>query len=77
MLIIYNHTKIDMLFLEKFKNIVEMEKVVAANVGDMNVLREAKRMGFSDKFIGQLWNKSEAEMFQMRKAEKTLAIKGF
>ncbi|MBO7194935.1 MAG: carbamoyl-phosphate synthase large subunit, partial [Alistipes sp.] len=34
-LIIYNHTKIDMLLLEKFKNIVEMEKAVAANVGDV------------------------------------------
>ncbi len=74
LLIIYNHTKIDMLFLEKFKNIVEMEKTVAANVGDMNVLREAKRMGFSDKFIGQLWNKSEAEMFQIRKAENIFPV---
>ena len=74
LLIIYNHTKIDMLFLEKFKNIVEMEKVVVANVGDVNVLREAKRMGFSDKFIGQLWNKSETEMFQMRKAEKIFPV---
>ena len=74
LLIIYNHTKIDMLFLEKFKNIVEMEKVVAANVGDVNVLRVAKRMGFSDKFIGQLWNKAEAEMFQMRKAEKIFPV---
>ena len=74
LLIIYNHTKIDMLFLEKFKNIVEMEKVVAANVGDAAVLREAKRMGFSDKFIGQLWNKSEAEMFQMRKAENIFPV---
>ena len=74
LLIIYNHTKIDMLFLEKLKNIVEMEKVVAANVGDAAVLREAKRMGFSDKFIGQLWNKSEAEMFQIRKAEKIFPV---
>ena len=74
LLIIYYHTKIDMLFLEKFKNIVEMEKVVAANVGDAAVLREAKRMGFSDKFIGQLWNKSEAEMFQIRKAENIFPV---
>ncbi|MBR5283077.1 MAG: carbamoyl-phosphate synthase large subunit [Alistipes sp.] len=74
LLIIYNHTKIDMLFLEKFKNIVEMEKVVAANVGDVAVLKEAKRMGFSDKFIGQLWNKSEAEMFQLRKAEGVFPV---
>ena len=73
-LIIYNHTKIDMLFLEKFKNIVEMEKAVAANVGDVEVLKEAKRMGFSDKFIGQLWGKSEAEMFQLRKANGVFPV---
>ena len=73
-LIIYNHTKIDMLFLEKFKNIVEMEKAVAANVGDVEVLKEAKRMGFSDKFIGQLWGKSEAEMFQLRKANSVFPV---
>ena len=73
-LIIYNHTKIDMLFLEKFKNIVEMEKAVAANVGDVEVLKEAKRMGFSDKFIGQLWGKSEAEMFLLRKANGVFPV---
>ena len=69
LLIIYNHTKIDMLFLEKFKNIVEMEKLVKTNVGDIATLKEAKRMGFSDKYIGQLWSKSEAEMYYLRKAE--------
>ena len=69
LLIIYNHTKIDMLFLEKFKNIVEMEKLIKTNVGDIATLKEAKRMGFSDKYIGQLWGKSEAEMYYLRKAE--------
>ena len=74
LLIIYNHTKIDMLFLEKFKNIVEMEKVVAGNIGDVEVLKEAKRMGFSDKFIGQLWNMSEAELYQLRKKENVFPV---
>ena len=74
LLIIYNKTKIDMLFLEKLKNIVEMEREVAAAVGDLEVLREAKRMRFSDKFIGQLWNKSEAEMFELRRAEGIMPV---
>ncbi|MBO7342550.1 MAG: carbamoyl-phosphate synthase large subunit, partial [Alistipes sp.] len=74
LLIIYNHTKIDMLFLEKFKNIVEMEKAVAANKGCIATLKEAKKMGFSDKFIGQLWGMSEAEMFQLRKAEGVFPV---
>ena len=74
LLIIYNHTKIDMLFLEKLKNIVEMEKAVAENKGCIATLKEAKKMGFSDKFIGQLWGMSEAEMFQLRKAEGVFPV---
>ena len=74
LLIIYNHTKIDMLFLEKLKNIVEMEKVVAAAKGDVEVLKEAKKMGFSDKFIGQLWGMTEAEMYQLRKQENVFPV---
>ena len=46
--LIYNNTKIDMFFLEKFKNIVEMERTVAAHPFDEATLREAKRMGFGD-----------------------------
>ena len=74
LLIIYNHTKIDMLFLEKLKNIVEMERVVAAAKGDTEVLSEAKKMGFSDKYIGQLWGMTEAEVFLKRKAEKIFPV---
>ncbi len=67
LVMIYNRTKIDLFFLEKFKNIVEMERRLQANVGDKETLREAKRMGFGDKFIGQLWGKSESEMYLLRK----------
>ena len=74
LLIIYNHTKIDMLFLEKLKNIVEMEKVVAAAKGDIEVLGEAKKMGFSDKYIGMLWGMTEAEVFLLRKQEGVFPV---
>ncbi len=74
LLIIYNHTKIDMLFLEKMKNIVELEKVVAANVGCVDTLKEAKRMGFSDKYIGQLWGMTEAEVYLLRKKENVFPV---
>uniref|UniRef100_UPI004056CFC1 carbamoyl-phosphate synthase large subunit n=1 Tax=Alistipes sp. TaxID=1872444 RepID=UPI004056CFC1 len=67
LVMIYNRTKIDLFFLEKFKNIVEMERRLQANVGDEETLREAKRMGFGDKFIGQLWGKTESEMYLLRK----------
>ena len=66
--IIYNRTKIDMFFLEKIKHIVEFEPVVKGAPNDMEVLADAKRMGFGDKFIGKLWGISEADVFHMRKA---------
>lgn len=65
--IIYNRTKIDMFFLDKIKNIVDFEKVIKSSPHDENVLRDAKIMGFSDKFIGQLWGKSESEIYLLRK----------
>ena len=65
--LIYNATKIDMLFLEKFKNIVEFESTLKANPMDIQTLRDAKKMGVSDKFIGKVWNLTEAEVFKLRK----------
>ena len=64
--LIYDRTKIDMLFLEKMTNIVGMEKRLSASPMDTDLLKEAKRMGFSDKFIGQLWKKTEKEMIEFR-----------
>ena len=64
--LIYTNTKIDLFFLEKFRNIVEFEKTVREHPLDEEVLRDAKRMGFSDKYIGQLWGLSEHEMYRLR-----------
>lgn len=64
---IYNRTKIDMFFLDKIKSIVDFEKTVKESPMNPEVLRDAKLMGFSDKFIGQLWGKTEADIYNMRK----------
>ena len=64
--LIYDRTKIDMFFLKKIDNIVNFEREVKANNGDRDVLLEAKRMGFGDKFIGQLWGMTESEVFELR-----------
>ncbi len=64
--LIYDRTKIDMFFLKKMDNIVNFERVVKANKGDRDVLLEAKRIGFGDKFIGQLWGMTESEVFELR-----------
>ena len=72
--LIYDRTKIDMFFLEKIKNIVEFEPEVKAAPMDVEVLRDAKRMGFGDKFIAQLWGTTEAEVFLMRKKEGIMPV---
>ena len=66
LVLIYDNTKIDMFFLEKFKNIVEFEREVKAYPMDVETLRDAKRMGFSDKFIGQLWGISQQDVYRLR-----------
>ena len=63
---IYHATKIDMLFIEKIKNIVMMEYEVKANKGDVATLYKAKKMGFSDDFIAQLWGVTGKDVYEMR-----------
>ncbi len=63
---IFAVTKIDMLFLEKFKNIVDEESEVKAHKFDKNTLFAAKKMGFSDKYIAKLWDTDENAVYKMR-----------
>lgn len=72
--VIYDITKIDMLFLEKFKRIVEMEGKIAAKPNDVKILYDAKRIGFSDKYIAKLWNVKEIEVFDLRRQQKIMPV---
>ena len=47
---ICNLTGIDLFFLDKIKNIVDFEKEMEAGCDDERLLRQAKRMGFSDSY---------------------------
>lgn len=60
-------TMITELFLEAYKKIVDMEEKIKANVNDVAVLKEAKVLGFSDKYISKIWNLPETEIYKMRK----------
>ena len=60
-------TKITPFFLESFKKITDMEASLKAAKGDLALLREAKKMGFSDKYIAKLWDVSELEVYNTRK----------
>ncbi len=67
-------TKITPLFLEAFKRIVDMENAVKNNVSDIKTLKEAKIMGFSDKYIASVWNMPEIELYNMRKENGIVPI---
>ena len=60
-------TQIDLFFLDKIKNIIDMETDLKENAGNTALLYQAKKSGFSDWAIGQLWNIKETDVYKMRK----------
>ncbi|MCR5418600.1 MAG: carbamoyl-phosphate synthase large subunit [Lachnospiraceae bacterium] len=67
--VIYARTKIDMFFLNKIRNIVELEEELEHAkdpFADPNLLYQAKRMGFSDAYIAELTGKTEDEIGELR-----------
>lgn len=64
--LICNATKIDMFFLEKIKNIVKTENKLKEHIGDTDTLYAAKKLGFSDEFIGKLWGMTGEEIYKIR-----------
>ena len=65
---IHKVTMITDVFLEAFRQIVEMEKILKERVNDVKTLKAAKTLGFSDKEIASIWNLTEAEIYNKRKA---------
>ena len=71
---IFNVTKMDRYFLNRFKNIVAYEEVIAAHKGDLEVLRHAKKMGFADSYIARKWEMSEREVYELRKQQQIIPV---
>ncbi|MBQ2839807.1 MAG: carbamoyl-phosphate synthase large subunit [Oscillospiraceae bacterium] len=71
---LFDITKITRYFLESVKRIVDEETVVEKNCGDVETLKAAKKMGFSDKFIARLWNMKEIDIYNLRKEKNIFPI---
>ncbi len=67
-------TKIDILFIEKIKNIIDMEEALATAPQNIEVLIDAKKMGFSDKYIARLWKCAEIDVYNLRMAEGIVPV---
>ena len=63
---ILKRTAIDLFFIHKIQRIVSMEDEIRQNPGDVRTLWEAKKIGFSDKEVGVLWNQTEDEIYELR-----------
>ena len=67
-------TKINFYFLDIVKHIVDLEKTIAANPDDITVLKNAKKYGFSDHTIANLWHEKEDEVRNFRKDHKLVPV---
>ncbi|MBA8763610.1 carbamoyl-phosphate synthase large subunit [Staphylococcus coagulans] len=63
---LHEMTRIDYFFLNKFKNIIDMEHALKENKGDIDYLRFAKRFGFSDRVIAHRFEMTEEAVYQLR-----------
>ena len=61
-------TRIDPWFLNQIRSLVEAEEEIRKTPYSTELLYEAKRLGFSDRYLGGLWNLSEEEIRDRRYA---------
>lgn len=59
--------KIDRFFLVKINNIVNFEQQLINNKTDIELLKRAKKLGFSDGHIARLWEMPEDKVYNIRK----------
>jgi len=68
---LYRHTAIDPWFLNNLRQIIEFEGTIrqaraASGEAQKEVIKAAKQMGFSDRFISMLWGMGEDEVRALR-----------
>jgi carbamoyl-phosphate synthase large subunit len=63
---IFDGTKIDLWFLDKLNNIIKMEKILLAKPLTPELLRQAKRLGFSDEQVSTLADRLPEQVRQLR-----------
>lgn len=63
---IHSWSKIDRFFLHKLERLIAFEQEIAEQKFDLETARSAKRKGFSDKVMANLWNVEEKEVYQWR-----------
>ena len=71
---ICEQTKIVEPFIQTLRETISFEETVKNSVKDVEVMRKAKDMGFSDSYIGKLWGMNKLDIFRFRKENGILPI---
>ena len=71
---IHEITQITPYFLEAIQRIIDMEETLKKKVNDVATLTAAKKMGFSDKYVAKLWNCTELDVYNVRKANNLFPV---
>ena len=71
---VHEITKITPFFLEAIKRIVDMEETLKANPYDERTLLDAKKMGFSDKYVARMWKCAELDVYNFRKEKNMFPV---
>jgi len=67
-------TKIDIFFLDKLLHILEIEQELAINHDNIDLLKKAKKYGFADRKIAELWGRTVSYIRQLRTDHKIIPV---
>ena len=71
---IHNVTKLIYSSLTKLKGIIDFESVVKENPWNLDILGQAKRLGFADITIAKYWNSTELDVYNFRKEKSLMPV---
>ena len=71
---IHSVSLITEFFLIELKKIIDFEKTIIDNPNNVEVLKQAKNIGFSDKYIAKVWKTKEVNVYNMRKENNIMPV---
>lgn len=61
-------------FIDMIREVINYEQVIKENVKDLEVLRKAKDMGFSDSYIARSWGMNKLDLYKLREENGIMPI---
>ncbi|WEV36391.1 carbamoyl-phosphate synthase large subunit [Lactobacillus sp. ESL0677] len=71
---VHELTKINFYFLDIVRHIVDLEKMIKSHSDNLAVLKTAKKYGFSDQTIANLWQQTAEQVRQLRKKQGLVPV---